>query len=144
MANSQIRNSTPRIMVVDDEDDIILELRVVLEGNGFKVDSFNDALLALENFKADLYDLLILDIKMPKMNGFELYKQIKKVDNKVKTMFLTALTELQEYEEFRKEVSPKLGERYFVPKPIENEDLIKRVNKILSQIEHAKEKELKK
>ena len=136
MANSQIRNSTPRIMVVDDENDIILELRVVLEGNGFKVDSFNDALLALENFKADLYDLLILDIKMPKMNGFELYKQIKKVDNKVKTMFLTALTELQEYEEFRKEVSPKLGERYFVPKPIENEDLIKRVNKILSQIEN--------
>jgi two-component system, OmpR family, response regulator ChvI len=136
MANSQIRNSAPRIMVVDDEDDIILELRVVLEGNGFKVDSFNDALLALENFKADLYDLLILDIKMPKMNGFELYKQIKKVDNKVKTMFLTALTELQEYEEFRKEVSPKLGERYFVPKPIENEDLIKRVNKILSQIEN--------
>ena len=136
MANSQIRNSTPRIMVVDDEDDIILELRVVLEGNGFKVDSFNDALLALENFKADLYDLLILDIKLPKMNGFELYKQIKKVDNKVKTMFLTALTELQEYEEFRKEVSPKLGERYFVPKPIENEDLIKRVNKILSQIEN--------
>jgi DNA-binding response OmpR family regulator len=136
MANSQIKNSTPRIMVVDDEDDIILELRVVLEGNGFKVDSFNDALLALENFKADLYDLLILDIKMPKMNGFELYKQIKKVDNNVKTMFLTALTELQEYEEFRKEVSPKLGERYFVPKPIENEDLIKRVNKILSQIEN--------
>jgi two-component system response regulator ChvI len=136
MANSQIRNSAPRIMVVDDEDDVILELRVVLEDNGFKVDSFNDPLLALENFKADLYDLLILDIKMPKMNGFELYKQIKKVDNKVKTMFLTALTELQEYEEFRKEVSPKLGERYFVPKPIENEDLIKRVNKILSQIEN--------
>ena len=136
MANSQIRNSTPRIMVVDDEDDIILELRVVLEQNGFKVDPFNDPLLALENFKADLYDLLILDIKMPKMNGFELYNQIKKVDNKVKTMFLTALTELQEYEEFRKEVSPKLGERYFVPKPIENEELIKRVNKILSQIEN--------
>ena len=136
MANSQIKNSAPRIMVVDDEDDVILELRVVLEDNGFKVDSFNDPLLALENFKADLYDLLILDIKMPKMNGFELYKQIKKVDNKVKTMFLTALTELQEYEEFRKEVSPKLGERYFVPKPIENEDLIKRVNKILSQIKN--------
>jgi two-component system, OmpR family, response regulator ChvI len=136
MVNSQIRNSTPRIMVVDDEDDIILELRVVLEDNGFTVDSFTDPLLALENFKADLYDLLILDIKMPKLNGFELYKQIKKVDNKVKTMFLTALTELQEYEEFRKEVFPKLGERYYVPKPIENEELIQRVNKILSQIEN--------
>jgi DNA-binding response OmpR family regulator len=135
-ANSQIRNSTPRIMVVDDEDDIILELKVVLEENGFKIDSFNDPLLALENFKPNLYDLLILDIKMPKMNGFELYKQIKKIDNKVKTMFLTALTELQEYETFRKEVFPKLGERYFVPKPIENEDLLKRVNKILSQIKN--------
>jgi two-component system response regulator ChvI len=135
-ANNQIRNSTPRIMVVDDEDDIILELKVVLEENGFKIDSFNDPLLALENFKPNLYDLLILDIKMPKMNGFELYKQIKKIDNKVKTMFLTALTELQEYETFRKEVFPKLGERYFVPKPIENEDLLKRVNKILSQIKN--------
>jgi two-component system, OmpR family, response regulator ChvI len=136
MANSQIRNSAPRIMVVDDEDDIILELRVVLEDNGFKVDSFNDPLLALENFKPDSYDLLILDIKMPKMNGFELYKQIKKMDDKVKTMFLTALTELQEYEEFRKEVFPKFGERYYVPKPIENEELIKRVSKILSQIKN--------
>jgi DNA-binding response OmpR family regulator len=92
--------------------------------------------LALENFKPDLYDLLILDIKMPKMNGFELYQEIKKIDTKVKTMFLTALTEMQEYEVFRKEVFPKLGERYFVPKPIENEDLIKRVNKILSQIKN--------
>ena len=119
-------------MVVDDEDDIILELRVVLEDNGFKVDSFNDPLLALENFKPDSYDLLILDIKMPKMNGFELYKQIKKMDDKVKTMFLTALTELQEYEEFRKEVFHKFGERYYVPKPIENEELILRVSKILS------------
>jgi DNA-binding response OmpR family regulator len=137
MINSEEkRNSVPRIMVVDDEADITLQLSVVLEENGFKVDPFNDALLALENFKPDLYDLLILDIKMPKMNGFELYNQIKKIDTKVKTMFLTALTEMQEYEVFRKEVFPKLGERYFVPKPIENEDLIKRVNKILSQIKN--------
>jgi DNA-binding response OmpR family regulator len=137
MINSEEkRNSVPRIMVVDDEADITLQLSVVLEENGFKVDPFNDALLALENFKPDLYDLLILDIKMPKMNGFELYQEIKKIDTKVKTMFLTALTEMQEYEVFRKEVFPKLGERYFVPKPIENEDLIKRVNKILSQIKN--------
>ena len=133
--NSQKIKSAPQIMVVDDETDITLELSVVLEENGFIVNSFNDPLLALENFKADLYDLLILDIKMPRMNGFELYKKIKKIDAKVKTMFLTALTELQEYESFRKEVYPKLGERYFVPKPIENEELIKRVNTILSKID---------
>jgi len=122
-----------RILIVDDELDSNMTLKLVLEDNGFKVDSFNDALLALDNCKPDLYDLLILDIKMPKMNGFELYNQIKKIDDKVKTMFLTALTELQEYEEFRKEVFPKFGERYYVPKPIENEELIKRVSKILSQ-----------
>jgi two-component system, OmpR family, response regulator ChvI len=121
-----------RIFIVDDESDTCLVLERILEENGFKVDSFTDPFLALKNFKADFYGMLILDIKMPKMNGFELYKQIKRIDTKVKTMFLTALTELQEYAVFRKEVYPKLGERHFVSKPIENEDLVKRVNGILS------------
>ena len=67
-----------RILIVDDELDSNMTLKLVLEDNGFKVDSLTDALLALDNFKADLYDLLILDIKMPKMNGFELYKQIRR------------------------------------------------------------------
>jgi two-component system, OmpR family, response regulator ChvI len=67
-----------RILIVDDELDSNMTLKLVLEDNGFKVDSFNDALLALDNCKPDLYDLLILDIKMPKMNGFELYKQIRR------------------------------------------------------------------
>ena len=121
-----------RIFIVDDESDTCLALERILEENGFKVDKFTDPFLALKNFKADFYGMLILDIKMPKMNGFELYKQIKRIDTKVKTMFLTALTELQEYAVFRKEVYPKLGERHFVSKPIENEDLVKRVNGILS------------
>jgi two-component system, OmpR family, response regulator ChvI len=121
-----------RIFIVDDESDTCLALEKILEENGFKVDKFTDPFLALKNFKADFYGMLILDIKMPKMNGFELYKQIKRIDTKVKTMFLTALTELQEYAVFRKEVYPKLGERHFVSKPIENEDLVKRVNGILS------------
>ena len=67
-----------RILIVDDELDSNMTLKLVLEDNGFKVDSLNDALLALDNCKPDLYDLLILDIKMPKMNGFELYKQIRR------------------------------------------------------------------
>ena len=121
-----------RIFIVDDESDTCLALERILEENGFKVDKFTDPFLALKNFKADFYGMLILDIKMPKMNGFELYKQIKRIDTKVKTMFLTAFTELQEYAVFRKEVYPKLGERHFVSKPIENEDLVKRVNGILS------------
>jgi two-component system, OmpR family, response regulator ChvI len=121
-----------RILVVDDEPDVNLTLKVTLEDNGFKVDAFDDPLLALENFKVEVYDLLILDIKMPKMNGFELFREIKKTDNNVKVCFLTALNELHDYEAFRKEAFPKEGERYFIQKPIENEEIIKRVNEIMT------------
>ncbi|HEX5981026.1 MAG TPA: response regulator, partial [Nitrososphaeraceae archaeon] len=69
-----------RILIVDDEPDVNLALRIVLEDNSFIVDSFNDPLRALENFKANLYDLIILDIKMPKKDGFEVYKEILKID----------------------------------------------------------------
>ena len=66
-----------RISIVDDESDIALTLKSVLEYNGFIVDMFNDPILALQNFEPDFYDLIILDIKMPKMNGFDLYETNK-------------------------------------------------------------------
>ena len=69
-----------RILVVDDEPDAALVYKIVLEHNGFKVDSFTDPLLALSNFKPDFYDLAILDIKMPDMNGFKLYRESTKID----------------------------------------------------------------
>ena len=69
-----------RILIVDDEKDVNLSSRLVLESNGFQVDSFDDPLLALENFKPNSYDLVILDIKMPKMNRFKLYGELKKKD----------------------------------------------------------------
>ena len=65
-------------MIVDNEPDIASYLKLSLEDNGFEVHSFNDPILALDNFRKRSYDLLILDIKMPKMNGFELYTKIKK------------------------------------------------------------------
>jgi two-component system, OmpR family, response regulator ChvI len=68
-------------LLVDDEPDIIGILKVGLEDNGFKVDAFTDPELALSNFKSGVYDLLLLDVRMPKLNGFELYEQIKKIDN---------------------------------------------------------------
>ena len=67
-----------RILVVDDESDVCLALEKVLDENGFTVDSYEDPLLALEKFRANLYDLVILDIKMPEMNGFALYREIKR------------------------------------------------------------------
>jgi DNA-binding response OmpR family regulator len=120
-----------RVLVVDDEPDLVLILKMVLEDNGFKVDSFTDPLLALENCKgkAGKYEMLILDIKMPDMNGFELYKQVKKIDDKVKVCFLTA-GEL-DYEQFRKELSPALDENCYIQKPFETEMLIRTINRIL-------------
>jgi len=118
------------LFTVDDERDICLTITNVLEDNGFKVDSFTDPLVALENFKADLYDLLILDIKMPKMDGFELYHEIKKKDNNAKICFLTA-SELYN-EEFRNKEYRALDRNLFIRMPINNEDLVKEINEITS------------
>jgi two-component SAPR family response regulator len=63
---------------------------MILEMNGFEVDSYNDPLLALSSFKPNFYGLALLDIRMPKMNGFELYKEIKDIDNKIEACFITA------------------------------------------------------
>ena len=121
-----------KILVVDDEPDITFTLSSVLKERGFEVISFNDPLLALQHFKPRHYELVILDIKMPKMDGFELYQQLKKKDNSVKVCFLTAVSEFKEYEQYRKESYPKQGERYFIAKPISNDELIRKVNEMLT------------
>jgi two-component system, OmpR family, response regulator ChvI len=118
-----------RILIVDDEPDVNLAVRIVLEENNFIVDSFNDPLLALENFKANLYDVLILDIKMPKKDGFEVYKEVMKIDNRVKVCFLTAGD--VNYRSL-KETFPTLYEDQFIRKPIENTELIRQVHKIIN------------
>ena len=104
-----------------------------LEIQGFHVDAFTDPVYALAQFKAGFYQLLILDIKMPEMNGFELYKEIKKKDGTVKVFFLTALSDMRNYDEFKKEVFPKEGERYFIAKPIENDEILKRINTVIAK-----------
>jgi DNA-binding response OmpR family regulator len=119
-------------MIVDDESDVNLAVKMVLEDNGFKVDSFTDPLSALENFKGEsgLYDLIILDVRMRDMSGFELYREIKKIDDKVRVCFLTAGE--MDYEQFEKESFSALDENCFIQKPIQNETLIKRLNRIIS------------
>jgi two-component system catabolic regulation response regulator CreB/two-component system response regulator ChvI len=119
-------------LLVDDEQDITSILCSVLQESGFEVTSFEDPVMALKHFKPRYYDLVILDIKMPNMNGFELYRQIRRKDNRVKVCFLTAVSEFQEYEQYRKEAYPKLGERHFVAKPISNDVLIQKINEMLT------------
>ena len=121
-----------RVLLVDDEPDLNLTLKLTLEENGFKVDSFTDPLLALQNFKEqdDMYDMIILDIKMPEMNGFELYRQLKKIDDKAKVCFLTA-GEMY-YEVYTDILFPALDNNCYIQKPIENEMLIRRLNRIMA------------
>ncbi len=128
LSNTDKRGS---ILVVDDEPDIVITLRTVLERNNFKVDTHTEPLQAIKNFEINAYDLLILDIKMPQMNGFELYRELKKIDENIKVCFLTALSELHDYDAFKKEVFPKTGQRYYVQKPIENDEILERINEIL-------------
>jgi CheY-like chemotaxis protein len=121
-----------KILVVDDEPDITLTLLIILQEGGYEVVSFNDPLLALQSFKPLYYDLMILDIKMPKMNGFELYQKLKEKDSHVKVCFLTAVSEFRGYEQYKKDVSPKLHERYFIAKPISPDDLLRKINEMLA------------
>ncbi|MEP6576822.1 MAG: response regulator [Nitrososphaerota archaeon] len=110
-----------RILIVDDEPDITLSFKMILEGNGFKVDTYNDPVQAIGNFKVGSYDLVILDIRMPKMDGFQLYEELKKVDDKVKVVFITAFD--INYEGLRK-MYPELRIDSFVRKPVDSEYLI--------------------
>ena len=122
---SQLQQNNKRILLVDDEPDIIEILKIGLEDNGFKVDAFTDPELALSSFKSGAYDLLLLDVRMPKLNGFELYEQIKKIDNKAKVCYITAY-EIN-YEKIREEF-PSLEVGCFIKKPIEIQDLVRRIN----------------
>jgi DNA-binding response OmpR family regulator len=132
MNQQQPHQVQKRILAVDDEPDITRLCSLALEYYGFKVDTFIDSEEALSNFKPDYYDLVILDIKMPKMDGFELYEELKKKDNDVKVCFLTA-SELY-YEEFRKKEYHALDKNLFIRKPIDNEDLMKEVNRIMTLV----------
>ena len=127
---SQLHSKNPRkILIVDDEPDITSSFDMILQMNGFEVDTYNDPELALSNFKPDTYGLVLLDIRMPKINGFELYDKIKDIDNKIEACFITAF---EDYREEFKEAFPQLEEaKYFIRKPKAIEDLVKHVATIL-------------
>jgi len=116
--------------LVDDERDILLIYKIGLEQNGFLVDGFNDPIQSLLSFKAGIYDLLLLDIKMPKMNGFELYLEIQKIDDKVKPCFITSFVA---YYESLREIFHMRNIRCIIKKPIEISDLVDRIKAKITQ-----------
>jgi DNA-binding response OmpR family regulator len=115
-----------RILVVDDEPDITFTLQVGLEDGGFDVDAFIDPELVLSSFKPGLYDLVLIDIMMPKMDGFVLYERLKTVDPSVKVCFLTA-SEIYR-EEIREVKHSTLNKDLFLQKPISTDNLIREIN----------------
>ena len=124
------QNTKKRILVVDNERDITTTLQVGLEDGGFSVDTFTDPSLALKSFKPNFYDLVLIDIVMPDIDGFDLYERLKKIDPDIKACFLTA-SEMY-HEEFRKAEHSALNKDLFLQKPISTDDLIKEVNKKVS------------
>jgi DNA-binding response OmpR family regulator len=122
---TSVQKKKYRVMIVDDEQDITAIFKIGLEKNQFIVTTFNDPLEALSKFRPRLYDLVILDIRMPGMNGFQLYEKIRGLDDKVKVCFLTAFEESRGV--FRNSF-PLLEEvNCYLKKPITVQDLIKRL-----------------
>ena len=124
---------TKKILLVDDEPDITYTIKNILEDNGFAADTFNDPILALNNYKVNFYDLIILDIKMPKMDGFELCIKIREQDSKEKICFLTAITTFNEdFRKTRLALGKTINEDYFIQKPIKTEDLVNKLTSIMN------------
>ncbi|MGB7956716.1 MAG: response regulator [Candidatus Nitrosopolaris sp.] len=125
--------SIKRILVVNDEKDINTTVRQVLETKGFKVDSYEDPHLALENFQRQYYDLVIIDNKMPQMNGFAFYKEVKALNKNVKTCFLTAADVQPEH--FSDDTFPSPPPpNCFVRIPIENERLLECTEELMAEV----------
>lgn len=123
--------SKNRILIVDDEPDIARLFKLGLERQGgFEVDVYNDPIIALSNYRPGIYDLLLLDIKMPEMNGLELYQSIREKEKEeneggeIRVCFITAFEE--SYIEFER-LFPKLQIDCFIRKPISIDKLVETV-----------------
>jgi CheY-like chemotaxis protein len=124
-SSTHVETSNKKVLIVDDEEDIANFFKLALEHVGFVVDKYNDPLKSLSNFRAGIYDLLLLDIRMPQMSGFELYNKIRKIDDSAKVCFITAFEEY--YDEFKRTFSDLHEEECFIRKPISMNDLIRTV-----------------
>ena len=111
-------------MLVDDEEDVVLSITASLQHNGFEVDGFTDPKLALKNFLRGKYVMVIVDIRMPEIDGFELYEKLEEIDKDVKVCFITGFD--FNYLALR-EIYPSLNFGSFIRKPVETEELVNKI-----------------
>ena len=116
-----------RILLVDDEPDVVYLVKRGLERNGFEVDGYTDPLLALQDFKGGVYSLLLLDIKMPKINGIEFFRRVEKEDDKVKVCFFSASEYLTSNVKDKFYNSP--DKFLFISKPISIPEMTRQIKK---------------
>jgi DNA-binding NtrC family response regulator len=120
-------NKKKRILFVDDEPDLTSLFKKALESAGFGVNVFNNSADTLKDFKPHFYDLVMLDIVMPKIDGFDLYKELKKLDPDVKVCFVTASEKY--HEGLREGEYQTLSKDLFIQKPLSIKDLRKEIHK---------------
>ena len=125
-----------QLMKFDDEHDHCLTYQMILQDAGFKCISYTDSAKALHEFTPNAYDLVILDIRTPKLDGFALCEKRRKVDRDVQIIFITAGEAY--YENFRKQHYPEISNDMNIKclqKPIRNEELISIVNRTMTRKE---------
>jgi CheY-like chemotaxis protein len=131
---SESRRSIPsnnkKILIVDDVENVALFFKLALEQAGFVVDMYNNPLKSLSDYRVGKYDLILLDIRMPAMNGFQLYSKIRQLDVNAKVCFMTAFEEY--YDEFKRLFPDPKNKKCFIRKPIGVNDLIKTVKSHLN------------
>lgn len=119
---------TKKILIVDDEQDITTIMKIGLKKSGFDVDTFNEPHTVLEKIQPGAYDLMLLDLKMPQMDGVSLYRKIKEIDSSARVCFITAIDSPDE--DLKKSAS-QLGIDCFIKKPVSMKDLVSKVQAIL-------------
>jgi DNA-binding response OmpR family regulator len=119
-----IETKYPKVLVVDDERDVLITIKKGLEEYGFLVDVYNDPIEALASFRTNEYGLSLLDVRLPSMNGLELSLKIRELDKAVKVCFITAFPV---YYETLVEENPNLDFSCFIKKPVTIDALVKRI-----------------
>ena len=116
-----------KILLVEDEEAELSSLKVGLEMHGFIVDAYRDPTLALSGFKPGVYSITILDIRMPTMNGFELYRRLKEIDPGLGVCFITSF---DVHEREFEMLFPELKAKALFRKPIRVDELASRLNQL--------------
>jgi two-component system, OmpR family, response regulator ChvI len=117
-----------RILFVNDDTDTTAVMKVGLSRHGFEVETFVDSKSALQNFQAGMYDLILLDVLMKGLDGFELYNEMRKIDENIQICFISASNSF--YEKY-KSLYPEIQNECFIQKPVRIKELANTIGAIL-------------